>query len=418
VTVRENWGNGFVTQVDVVDLADQLHPIWVGIDPSAPGAVVDFRIDFERTDFLVKGVRIYVDTNLDPGWEEIDAIQTHGVRPDLSQWGDGIIDFSSQWSSGDYSAAQVLGEPNVFAYGDSRQAWSPLNRNGTIEHVTVEYAVPVLATGVTVRENWSNGFVSQVDVVDLDDQLHTVWMGIDPSQPGSVVDFHVEWAKTDFPAKGVRVYVDTDRDSGWEEIDAIRLHGAEIPTGDCNNNGIFDFCDIAAGRSLDDNNNGIPDECEEGPPLLGGYAVIHGEYVSGDLASLLASDDDRLHVNQRLATSLTLPVAGIEIFGETATAAPSRITVLVETSASSLPNLPPQVVSLYNHDADAWEILDERLATLTDAALEITIDDDAQRFVGPATAEIRMRVTWFDPGDVISTSWITRTDQAIWHVAP
>ncbi len=39
-----------------------------------------------------------------------------------------------------------------------------------------------------------------------------------------------------------------------------------IPTGpvdpDCNNNGVHDACDIAAGTSMDTNGNGIPDECE------------------------------------------------------------------------------------------------------------------------------------------------------------
>ncbi|MCH8260942.1 MAG: PQQ-dependent sugar dehydrogenase [Planctomycetes bacterium] len=39
-----------------------------------------------------------------------------------------------------------------------------------------------------------------------------------------------------------------------------------IPTGpvdpDCNNNGVADACDIAAGTSMDTNGNGIPDECE------------------------------------------------------------------------------------------------------------------------------------------------------------
>ena len=39
-----------------------------------------------------------------------------------------------------------------------------------------------------------------------------------------------------------------------------------IPAGpvdpDCNNNGVVDACDIAAGASTDTNGNGVPDECE------------------------------------------------------------------------------------------------------------------------------------------------------------
>ncbi|HMP84682.1 MAG TPA: hypothetical protein PKA41_18465, partial [Verrucomicrobiota bacterium] len=35
-----------------------------------------------------------------------------------------------------------------------------------------------------------------------------------------------------------------------------------IPPADCNNNGLFDYEDIANGTSLDSNGNGVPDECE------------------------------------------------------------------------------------------------------------------------------------------------------------
>ena len=51
--------------------------------------------------------------------------------------------------------------------------------NGTIEFITLEYSSHVHATGVTIRETWGNGFVFEVQVVDLNDELHTVWTGQD-----------------------------------------------------------------------------------------------------------------------------------------------------------------------------------------------------------------------------------------------
>jgi hypothetical protein len=79
VTIRETDGNGFVYQVDLVDTSGGLHTIWTGTDPSQPGTPADFVINFATTSYLVKGVKIYVDTNHDLStWEEIDAVLLQG----------------------------------------------------------------------------------------------------------------------------------------------------------------------------------------------------------------------------------------------------------------------------------------------------------------------------------------------------
>ena len=51
--------------------------------------------------------------------------------------------------------------------------------------------------------------------------------------------------------------------SGWN-IDDVEIVGdsAGGGTGDCNDNGILDECDISAGTSEDCNGNGVPDECD------------------------------------------------------------------------------------------------------------------------------------------------------------
>ena len=79
VTIRETYGNGFVYQLDVIDQGGALHTVWTGTDPSLPGTPVDFTITFSQTPYLVKGVKIYIDTdhNLDT-WEEIDAVKLTG----------------------------------------------------------------------------------------------------------------------------------------------------------------------------------------------------------------------------------------------------------------------------------------------------------------------------------------------------
>jgi hypothetical protein len=78
-TIREVFGNGFVYQVDVIDTLGALHTVWSGVDGSAPGTPVDFALTWNTTSYLVKGLKVYTDTNHNMGaWEEIDSIQLAG----------------------------------------------------------------------------------------------------------------------------------------------------------------------------------------------------------------------------------------------------------------------------------------------------------------------------------------------------
>lgn len=144
------------------------------------------------------------------------------------QYASTVKDFSSQYSAGSWSAAQVLGAPNTFLYGDYATAWAPRSQNGTMEFISVGFTTAVYATGATIRETSGNGFVTQVDVIDTLGKLHTVWSGTDTSVANVPFDFGVSWATTSFLVSGLKVYVNTNHTADWEEIDAIRLAGDSI----------------------------------------------------------------------------------------------------------------------------------------------------------------------------------------------
>ena len=73
-------GNGFVTQIDLLDTFNVLHTVFTGVDPSLPGTPVDFVVNFATTPYLVQGVKIYVNINHNLNtWEEIDAVELRGV---------------------------------------------------------------------------------------------------------------------------------------------------------------------------------------------------------------------------------------------------------------------------------------------------------------------------------------------------
>ncbi len=62
IIIRETFGNGFVTKVELIDTSDVLHTVFTGPDPSLPGAPVNFQINWPLTSYLVKGAKITIDT--------------------------------------------------------------------------------------------------------------------------------------------------------------------------------------------------------------------------------------------------------------------------------------------------------------------------------------------------------------------
>jgi len=151
------------------------------------------------------------------------------IANDAGQWAGSVIAFSSQYSSGPWSAAKALGVPDVLAYGDNTKAWCPQVRNGTTEFVTLGYGTPIHAEGVLVRETLGNGFVTNVEVRNvLTGTFESVWSGVDPSVPGAVANFVVSFPRTGYLVDAVRVSVDTSHSTNWEEIDAVQLRGSSV----------------------------------------------------------------------------------------------------------------------------------------------------------------------------------------------
>ncbi len=102
------------------------------------------------------------------------------VATPLNQYASSVLGFSSQWTfSGgtSWNASQALGAPDTFAYGDFPTAWSPVFPGGppNPEFLELGYTTAVNATGVVVRETDNNGFVEQIDLLDTNGVLHTVF---------------------------------------------------------------------------------------------------------------------------------------------------------------------------------------------------------------------------------------------------
>ena len=127
----------------------------------------------------------------------------------LEQWASTVINFSSQYSPSDWAASQALGLRTPLHMGILVRLGPPARgRQPGIYHPGVRH--PGLCHRGRYPGNLGNGFVYQVDVLDLNDVLHNVWTGTDPSLPGTPVDFAVSWPKTAYLVKGLKIYINTD----------------------------------------------------------------------------------------------------------------------------------------------------------------------------------------------------------------
>jgi hypothetical protein len=122
-----------------------------------------------------------------------------------------------------WSAQQAAGEPNVAAYADDGHAWAPKTQDGGIEWLDLEYAKPVHASEVRIRESMGSGAVVKVELFDEAGAAHLLWTGNDPTIGLNYLILKL--APTDYKTKRVKVTLATNIIPGWNEIDAVQLVG-------------------------------------------------------------------------------------------------------------------------------------------------------------------------------------------------
>jgi ribosomal protein L31 len=126
-----------------------------------------------------------------------------------------------------WSAEQMIGKPDVEAYGDNQKAWTPKDSQMGLEWVKLTYEKAVNATEIKIRQTYNPGSIIQVELIDVKGKNHTVWEGIDKTkyEQNTIQYFNVKFDKTDYMTKTVKITLATNTFPGWKEIDAVQLIG-------------------------------------------------------------------------------------------------------------------------------------------------------------------------------------------------
>lgn len=149
-----------------------------------------------------------------------------------TQWAWKVVGKSSEYSDKQYSANQVLGQPNVLpSFRDSPCAWSPFKeQNREDEWITVEYKRPMIIRQVAIAESHNPGAVSRVYVYDTEDKEYLVYKNESPrALPEKGRMLNVMVPRTTYKVKTVKVVLNTLGMPGWNHIDAIGIADQDAP---------------------------------------------------------------------------------------------------------------------------------------------------------------------------------------------
>ena len=124
-----------------------------------------------------------------------------------------------------WSAGQAVGEPDTMTAGDQRTAWAPATADGGTEWLQVGFENAVEIAQVVVRETCGAGCIAKVAAILEGGREVVIWQGRRDASDG-IVDAPFS-APPGLTASSVKVYLDTARVPGWNEIDAVELVGRD-----------------------------------------------------------------------------------------------------------------------------------------------------------------------------------------------
>ncbi len=132
---------------------------------------------------------------------------------------------SSQFAETSYTPLEATGAPNISAPSDNPLSWASAEADAGEETLELTYQHMVTPTGVRIFESYNPGAVTKVEAYDADsDEWSLLWEGEAPTDEDIRV-FSPPLDTVDFLTNRIRLTVQTDLVSGWNEIDAVELQG-------------------------------------------------------------------------------------------------------------------------------------------------------------------------------------------------
>lgn len=126
-----------------------------------------------------------------------------------------------------YHPFRATGAPDTERYSDADTSWATKESDAGLEWIELEFAKPVNASEIKIRQNNAPGAIISVDLYDETGSAHNIWKGPDATQykPSTISWLNIPFEKTAFKTQRVKITLATNAVSGWNEIDAVQLIG-------------------------------------------------------------------------------------------------------------------------------------------------------------------------------------------------
>jgi hypothetical protein len=132
---------------------------------------------------------------------------------------------SSEYAESSYTALEATGAPNVAVPADNPLAWTGAEADSGVDTLELSYEYMVTPTGVRIYESFNPGAVTMVEAYDADtDEWSVLWEGEALTDEAMRV-FSPALDSVNFLTNRIRLTVQNDLVSGWNEIDAVQLFG-------------------------------------------------------------------------------------------------------------------------------------------------------------------------------------------------
>jgi hypothetical protein len=127
-----------------------------------------------------------------------------------------------------WAPMRAAGPPDTMTMGDNGSAWASLTQDGQVEWLELDFPPVASPKSLQVFETLSPGSVVRATVFDEQGNEVEAWKGSDPGKTSPsgiyVANIPLAWDK---PATRVRIYLDSPKFPGWNEIDAVGLVDSE-----------------------------------------------------------------------------------------------------------------------------------------------------------------------------------------------
>ncbi|MCK5368383.1 MAG: OmpA family protein, partial [Cyclobacteriaceae bacterium] len=144
-------------------------------------------------------------------------------------WASEVLDFSSELSSYEYSAEQILGKPNALPQGgDNPNAWMPAKPN-KLEFISVAFDKAIRIEQIVIAESYNPSMLYEIYLYNKNGNeflVHT----FEPRPidlKSRLLRINIE--KTKYKVESLRIIVDGRKVPGYAGIDAVGVSGSRKP---------------------------------------------------------------------------------------------------------------------------------------------------------------------------------------------